>query len=254
MTGNIKVLVVDDEPVILDSARKILTSAALQVLTAPDAEAAGRLLQAQPVDLVITDLVLPGVSGMKLLEESLEHDPGLVVIMTTGYSTVENAAAALKHGAFDFLPKPFTCDELLSCVARARRAIELRLTLAARGSRTARRGDFCLGLQTWARPERDGTARLGVTELQLQTIERIDRVEIPGAGAELRQGGRLVELVTADGLTHTLWSPLGGRVLVVNDSLADRPESLRDDPRGASWLVRIRPSDLEADLPNLIEA
>lgn len=254
MTGSLKVLVVDDEPVILDSARKILASEVLQVLTAPDAEAAGRLLAAQPVDLVITDLVLPGASGMKLLKESLEHDPGLVVIMTTGYSTVENAAAALKHGAFDFLPKPFTCDELLSCVARARRAIELRLTLSAHGSRPARRGDFCLGLQTWARPERDGTALLGVTELQLQTVERIDRLEIPGTGAELRQGGRLVGLVTADGLTHTLWSPLGGRVLAMNDSLEDRPESLRDDPRGSGWIVRIRPSDLEADLPNLIEA
>ena len=66
---------------------------------------------------------------MKLLKDVLEQDPGRVVSITTGYSTVENAAAALKHGAFDFLPKPFTCDELLSCVARAIRAIELRLVL-----------------------------------------------------------------------------------------------------------------------------
>ena len=63
---------------------------------------------------------------MKLLETALEHDPGLVVILTTGFSTVENAMAALKHGAFDFLPKPFTCDELLACVARARQALERR--------------------------------------------------------------------------------------------------------------------------------
>ena len=257
MTGNLKVLVVDDEPVILDSARKILSSDVLQVRTAPDAEAAADLLRAEPADIVITDLVLPGASGMKLLEDVLEHDPGLVVIITTGYSTVENAAAALKHGAFDFLPKPFTCDELLSCVARAIRAIELRLVLAARGARDsagARRGDFCLGLQTWARPEREGTALLGVTELQLQTVERIDRLEIPGAGAELRQGGRLIDLVTADGLTHTLWSPLGGSVLAVNDALLERPESIRIDPRGAGWIVRIRPTDLQADLPSLIES
>jgi|CXWL01.1.fsa_nt_gi DNA-binding response OmpR family regulator len=260
MTRNLRVLVVDDEPVILDSARKILASDVLHVRTAPDAEAAADLLRAEPADIVITDLVLPGASGMKLLEDLLEHDPGLVVIITTGYSTVENAAAALKHGAFDFLPKPFTCDELLSCVARAIRAIELRLTLGAQGARGARgpagarRGDFCLGLQTWARPEREGTALLGVTELQLQTVERIDRLEIPGAGAELRQGGRLLDLVTADGLTHTLWSPLGGSVLAVNDSLLDRPESIRSDPRGAGWIVRIRPTDLEADLPNLIES
>lgn len=95
---------------------------------------------------------------------------------------------------------------------------------------------------------------MGVTELQLQTVECIERLEIPGAGAELRQGGRLLGLVTADGLIHTLWSPLGGSLLAVNDSLLDRPESLRDDPRGAGWIVRIRPTDLQADLPNLIES
>lgn len=260
MTGNLRVLVVDDEPVILDSARKILASSGLRVRVVPDAETAAAFLGAEPADIVITDLVLPGASGMKLLDDLLEHDPGLVVIMTTGYSTVENAAAALKHGAFDFLPKPFTCDELLSCVARAIRAIELRLVLGAPGARgarglaAARRGDFCLGLQTWARPLRDGTALLGVTELQLQTLDRIERLEIPGPGAELRQGGRLLGLLTADGLLHTLWSPLGGSVLAVNPSLKERPESIRDDPRGGGWIVRIRPTELDADLPNLIES
>jgi len=250
MTGPLRVLVVDDEQVILDSARKIL-GADLQVLTAPDAEAASRMLSSEAPDIVISDLVLPGASGMKLLETALEHDPGLVIILTTGFSTVENAVAALKHGAFDFLPKPFTCDELLSSVARACRAVEMRLTL---GARTAHRGDFNLGVQTWARPERDGTVLLGVTDLELQTLDRIDRVELPEVGAELRQGGRLVSVFTADGLAHSLWSPLSGRVLAGNDLLRDQPEALRDARNGARWVVRIHPADLEGELPNLIES
>ena len=250
MTGPLKVLVVDDEQVILDSARKIL-GLDLQVLTAPDAEAASRMLSSEAPDIVISDLVLPGASGMKLLETALEHDPGLVIILTTGFSTVENAVAALKHGAFDFLPKPFTCDELLSSVARARRAVELRLTLGARASH---RGDFHLGVQTWARPERDGTVLLGVTDLELQTLDRIERVELPEPGAELRQGGRLLTVLTADGLAHGLWSPLSGRVLSCNDLLRDQPESLRDARNGARWVVRIHPADLEGELPNLIES
>jgi len=253
MTGSLKVLVVDDEQVILDSARKIL-GVDLQVLTAPDAEAASRLLSSEAPDILITDLVLPGASGMSLLEAALEQDPGLVVILTTGFSTVENAVAALKHGAFDFLPKPFTCDELLSSVARACRAVEMRLTLGARGPGVGHRGDFHLGVQTWARPERDGTVLLGVTELELQTLERIEKVELPDVGAELRQGGRLVCVLTADGLAHNLWSPLGGRVLSGNDLLRDQPESLRDARNGAPWVVRIRPGDLEGELPNLIES
>ncbi len=250
MNGPLKVLVVDDEQVILDSARKIL-GVDLEVMTAPDAEAASRILSSEAPDIVISDLVLPGASGMRLLEAALEHDPGLVIILTTGFSTVENAVAALKHGAFDFLPKPFTCDELLSSVARARRAVELRLTLGARASH---RGDFHLGVQTWARPERDGTVLLGVTELELQTLDRIERVELPEPGAEIRQGGRLLTVLTADGLAHSLWSPLSGRVLAGNDLLRDQPESLRDARNGARWVVRIRPTDLDGELPNLIES
>jgi DNA-binding response OmpR family regulator len=253
MTGRLKVLVVDDEQVILDSARKILGSD-LQVLTAPDAETASRMLSSEAPDIVISDLVLPGASGMRLLETALEHDPGLVIILTTGFSTVENAVAALKHGAFDFLPKPFTCDELLSSVARAGRAVLGRLNLGARRTGAGRRGDFRLGVQTWARPERDGTALMGVTELELETVLRLEKIELPEVGSELRQGGRLVGLLTAEGLSHTLWSPLGGRVLSRNERLENEPESLRDDPRGAGWIARIRPIDLDGELPNLIES
>ena len=127
MTDQVRILVVDDEQVILDSARKILAPEGVSVLTALDAETALQALPAHSPHIMITDLVLPGASGMKLLEKALEHDPGLIVILTTGYSTVENAMAALKHGAFEFLPKPFTCEELLACVARARQALESRL-------------------------------------------------------------------------------------------------------------------------------
>ena len=252
MTARLKILAVDDEPVILDSARRFLDPTEWQVLTAPDGETALRLLAAESPDIVISDLVLPGISGMRLLESALDHDPALLVIITTGYSTVENAVAALKHGAFDFLPKPFTYEELLSCAARARRAVELRLGLRARGSGSGRRGDFRLGLQTWARPERDGTALVGITGLEIQTLEAIDRIELPEIGAELRQGGPLVSLFSTDGLTHTLWSPLGGRVLAANPRLRADPSSLREDPEGDGFIARIRPEDLEGELPNLI--
>ena len=126
MTDPVRILVVDDEQVILDSARKILAPEGLSVMTALDAETALEVLPAHSPQIMITDLVLPGASGMKLLEKALEHDPRLVVILTTGYSTIDNAIAALKHGAFEFLPKPFTCEELLACVARARQALESR--------------------------------------------------------------------------------------------------------------------------------
>lgn len=127
MTDRVRILVVDDEQVILDSAKKILAPEGFSVMTALDAETALQALPAHSPHIMITDLVLPGASGMKLLEKALEYDPRLVVILTTGYSTIDNAIAALKHGAFEFLPKPFTCEELLACVARARQALDSRL-------------------------------------------------------------------------------------------------------------------------------
>jgi DNA-binding response OmpR family regulator len=253
MTGKLKILVVDDEQVVLDSARRILDADRLRVITAPDTETALRILPAETPDIVISDLVLPGASGMKLLEAASEQDPALLIVITTGYSTVENAVAALKHGAFDFLPKPFTCDELLSCVDRARRAIELRLNLGLPKPGGAHPGDFRLGVHAWARPERGGTALLGVTEFQLQVIDRIERVELPETAAELRQGGPLVCLFTADGLAHNVWSPLGGRVVDRNSGLSDRPESLREDPTGTGWVARVLPLDLDGELAQLLE-
>lgn len=253
MTDRLTILVVDDEPVVLDSTRKILDSERLRVLTAPDAETAQRILSAEAPDIVISDLVLPGASGMKLLETASEQDPGLLIVITTGYATVENTVAALKHGAFDFLPKPFTCDELVSCVDRAERAIARRLNLSVRSPGPGRPGDFHLGVQTWARPDRDGTALLGVTELQLQIVEQVQRVELPEVGAELRQGGPLVCLLTADGLAHTVWSPLGGRVVAGNEGLLGGGGSLSRDPGGGAWIARIVPVDLEGELPHLTE-
>ena len=126
MTDQLNILVVDDEPVILDAARKILTAEGMSVRTAPDAETALGALTRDSPDILITDLVLPGASGMMLLEAALAHAPDLVVILTSGYSTFQNAGAALKQGAFEFLPKPFTCEELLASVARAREALESR--------------------------------------------------------------------------------------------------------------------------------
>jgi len=126
MIEQLRILIVDDEQVILDSAKKILTPEGVSVLTALDAESALKALASQRPHILITDLVLPGASGMTLLESALAHDPDLLVVLTTGYSTVENGVAALKHGAFEFLPKPFTCEELLACVARARQALESR--------------------------------------------------------------------------------------------------------------------------------
>lgn len=251
MSEKPRILVIDDEPVVLDSAQRILRAEGFPVKTASEGEGALRSLQTEPADIVISDLMLPGISGIEFMEEAHRQDPNLVVIITTGYSTLENGVACLRKGAFDFLPKPFTFEELLSPVQRATRYLELslseRLTLPA----AEEAGSYTLGMESWARVQTDGSGLLGFTQLFLRTISAIESIEFPAVDGELRQGARLVRCATNDKLSHDVWSPLSGRVLEVNEGVEARPGFTWDAPQTARWLVRVLPSDLEKEVLNL---
>jgi DNA-binding NtrC family response regulator len=114
-----KILVVDDEEIVLKSCRKILESGGHQVFTALSGEEAFDLLEKELFDIVITDMKMPGTDGIEVLERVKEKYPDIAVIMITGYSTVQSAVQAMKLGAFDYIPKPFTPDEVLIVVEKA---------------------------------------------------------------------------------------------------------------------------------------
>jgi len=113
------ILVVDDAPDTLEVFRRNLTWKGYQVLTAPGVEEAICILDARPVDLVITDLKMPKVSGMELVRHVRENFKDTEVIMITGFASVESAVKAVKIGAEEYLPKPFTDAELFEAVERA---------------------------------------------------------------------------------------------------------------------------------------
>ena len=113
------ILVVDDEPVIVESARKILSAEGYVVRTANTAESALSMLRDEAPDIALVDLKLPELSGMDLLGIVKKEFPHMGVIVMTGYTTEENALAAMQNGAVAFLPKPFSFEELLSAIQRA---------------------------------------------------------------------------------------------------------------------------------------
>jgi signal transduction histidine kinase len=118
MADQPKVLVVDDEEPIRDSCRQVLSKAGYECHTAVDGiEGLHFAHQVEP-DLVLLDLMMPGMDGLSMLEQLLKTHPNVVCIVITGYATIESAVDAMKHGAFDFLPKPFTPDELRVIVTR----------------------------------------------------------------------------------------------------------------------------------------
>jgi len=115
----INIMIIDDEPVICKGARQILSEKEYQVETCPTGQAGLEAIRKEPFDLVLLDMKLPDMDGMDILKSVHPTNPGIYFIVMTGYSTVPNAVEAMKSGAFDYLAKPFTEDELLLVVTKA---------------------------------------------------------------------------------------------------------------------------------------
>jgi DNA-binding response OmpR family regulator len=121
-----RLLVVDDEAELMQVLRETLTAQGYDahgVTSGADALAA---LRAGPFDLVLTDLMMPGLDGIQLLKAAQEIDPDVVVILMTGQGTIQTAVEALKGGAFDYLLKPFKLHALLPVLTRALEVRRLR--------------------------------------------------------------------------------------------------------------------------------
>jgi len=121
-----RILIVDDSANTLEVLRRNLAAEGYQVFTAPGAAEAIEILGTTQLDLVITDLKMPKVSGLDLVRHIRENFKDTEVMMITGYPSVEGAVEAVKTGAEEFLPKPFTDTELLSAVQRVLDKARLR--------------------------------------------------------------------------------------------------------------------------------
>jgi len=116
---SVRILVVDDEKVIRDILSDFLTDEGFIVITAEDGRQALAELDRQPFDLMITDLMMPDIGGLELMEEVKKRGLHLLTIIMTGFGTVETAIKAMKHGAYDYMLKPFKVDEMLQVIRRA---------------------------------------------------------------------------------------------------------------------------------------
>lgn len=114
-----RILIVDDERSIRFTLGEFLRKAGYEVETAEDAASALRILGERPFDVVITDIIMPRITGMELLYAIREAAPRVQVIIMTGEPTAETAAQAVRDGAFDYLFKPITKDAVLRTVANA---------------------------------------------------------------------------------------------------------------------------------------
>ncbi len=140
VSGQTTVLIVDDEIGPRESLRTILKSD-YQVLVAVEGEQAIHVVEQNPVDIVLLDLRMPGLSGIRVLEKIKALDPDIEVILVTGYASYETVLEALRLRAFDYIPKPFNVPHVREMVKRATAQRYSHLQLKQAAARAAQQAD-----------------------------------------------------------------------------------------------------------------
>lgn len=114
-----RVLVIDDDPDVLNIIVTILESNGFEVFSASSGEEGVRILKSKGCELVLTDLVMPGMDGMEVLDCVVNNYPDTKCIILTGYGTIKNSVEAIKKGAFDYITKPVSASEILLVIEKA---------------------------------------------------------------------------------------------------------------------------------------
>jgi glycine cleavage system H lipoate-binding protein/CheY-like chemotaxis protein len=216
-----KILIVDDEINVCKSMRQAILSESYAVDMALSGEEALAMDKENPYDMVITDLMMPGISGVR-------------------------------SGAFDYIPKPFTPDELRGLVARAFTRSQTTREEKKDQPPPMPRNLFCLRGHTWLRKEGTNRVTVGVVYELLQNIDQISAIELLAENKSVFQGEVCARLTDARGYIHRVWSPATGRISQTNTAVTRDPGLLLRDPYGEGWLLRLETTNLDPDLESLI--
>ncbi len=250
MAQRSRILVVDDEAPVGKSIAGALADKDLVVDTARSGEEALRLDGKSPYQVVITDLMMPGMTGMELLQKMAHRRPEAMVIMITGFPSVKTAVEAVKLGAFDYVTKPFTPAELRAVVRRA--LARQQLGPAVDDRLRPKEALYAIPENTWARVEEDGTVRVGMHPMFLDTIGHIGEMELPAKEDRIAQGEACVRVIDSRERVHRLWCPVSGTVTEVNEPVRHDLKPLANDPYGQGWLFLLSPDNLDDELRNLL--
>lgn len=255
MQDKIKILIVDDEQIVLDSIKKHLRSEEhLEVLDVLNVAAAMEQVRSNDIRIILTDLMMPEIDGLEFIKLVKEIDPTVIMVMITGYATINTALQAMQLGAFDYLAKPFTRDELKKVI---KRASDLALSFPDKNDdskqesiehlemKSAIKG---IGEHSWMVMQDDGCVLIGVERPFLINVGRIQTVYLPSEGDEIRQGSTYFQVFSSDLRAQSLLSPLSGTVLEVNEKVINDPNQTLQDPYDEGWLIKLRPSNYNEEL------
>ena len=261
MLNSADILVIDDEQMIINAVSKICTLENYSVNFANSIISGLDKISKNYYPIILCDIMMPDGDGFEILNEVMEKKIDTIVIMMTGYSTVENAINSLYKGAVDFIPKPFTADELLNSLSRAvkhKKIIEKQKLLSMKNGNDELLFVTCpakylrLGYASWVFIENEGSAVIGICDLYTKTIDTIIEFELMNDNEEIGQGMVCASIKDNEERIHKVFAPITGRVVEVNNKVKAHPNLLEKDPYFGGWLYRVIPSNIDYEVRYLI--
>ncbi|MBU1355723.1 MAG: response regulator [Candidatus Edwardsbacteria bacterium] len=253
MAGKLKILVVDDELPVCKSIASVLENRNSLVETALSGEEALKKDLKQRYDLIITDLMMPGISGLEVLATIKKRRARAAVIMITGFPSIKTAVESIKSGAFDYLPKPFTPQDLRNIVQRVRASRKTdRTAETAPKMKTHQPQLYCIPDNSWVQVGRDGLVTVGIHHKFLKGLGPASAIELPEVGDKIIQGEAYAAIRDTKKHSHRLWMPVSGQIASVNKEIKNDMSLLEREPYGRGWLVKVSPTQLEDDLNSLL--
>jgi CheY-like chemotaxis protein len=240
-----KILILDDDPVVTLSCKRILGAEGYSISTVEKGDAALNKLVKEDFDLFISDVMLPDISGMEVLKEARVIKPQTDVVIITGYPKLEDAKEASRLGAQQYLEKPFTPDFMINVAKKVfdKRGWILRQTFIDEFR------DSVVSLKeqdnpvifykegTWARPIKGGLWEIGCdlrywvlsgSMMYVDFIKGLDKFEA---------GKQFGSLYSGTGETNSLLSPMSGDVREINTKVNDVMAALMKDHLSEGWLL-----------------
>jgi len=261
MKPQTKLLVVDDEHVVCESCSRIFSERGFEVETCTDSMRGLDLATEQSYRAILVDLMMPNVDGLEFLRRLRQHDPSVPVIFITGYASVPTAAEAMRLGATDYIPKPFTPEEILKAVQRvfdetevtAQRQLDQQSTPSPASEHfesitettqpvlLSGNNQILFYGDSWTESV-EGNRNVPVGALIPPSVAaEMVSIHLPKVGAQVYQGLPMAWMLLKNGNTKIIPAPLSGRILDVNNSYkvhsTEAVETIAE-----SWMTIVEPN------------
>lgn len=251
-----KILILDDDPVVTLSCKRILGAEGYSISTVDKGEEALNKLSKEDFDLLISDVKLPGMSGMEVLKEARVIKPQTDVVIITGYPTLEDAKESTRLGAQQYLEKPFTPDFMINV---AKKIFDKRGWILRQAFIDEFR-DSVVSLKdqenpvifykegTWARPTKDGLWEIGCDLRYWLLTGNLMYVEFIKDINKLKPGQPFARIYSSGGEGQDLHSPMNAELREVNAKVNDVMAALLKDHLSEGWLLwlaKVLPLNIE---------